>query len=93
MRYLIFEYLIEILDYLSETFIIGISDWNIGIYKWKYLIFEYLIGILANWSSNEEVALVELPPLGILRKLMTAISRADHKVPKMGGGGGIKLRK
>ena len=35
--------------------------------------------------TNEEVALVELPPLGILRKLMTAISPPGHKVPKMGG--------
>ena len=34
-----------------------------------------------------------MPPLGILRKLMTAISRADHKVPNMGEGGRDKIEK
>ena len=38
--------------------------------------------------TNEEVALVELPPLGILRKLMTAISPPRPQSSQNGGKGG-----
>ena len=37
--------------------------------------------------TNEEVAALAEPPLGILSRLMTAISWVGHKVPKMVGEG------